>query len=112
MRTGYLWAWVAGFVLANTSSSILFKLAAEASGRKALWPFILGNLVGALGPVTLTFGLKLGDPSLVYALCFGGAFTILQIVSLLVFNQTLSHYQWAGIGLVTLGIWLLQVGHK
>lgn len=112
MRMGYLWIWVLGFVIANTWASILFKLAAENSGRKAIWYYVIGNIIGALGPLALTLGLKGGNPNVVYALCYGGAFTVLQIVSWRMFNQPLSSFQWAGIASVTVGIWLLQIGPK
>src|SRR5688572_6020546 len=72
---------IVGYAIVNASSGILFKFAAENSARKALWYFIWGNLIGFLGPVALTLALKQGNPSVVYGLCFGGAFAVLQILS-------------------------------
>jgi multidrug transporter EmrE-like cation transporter len=100
---------IVGFMIASALSSVQFKLAAETSGRTALWHFILGNMIGALGPVALTFALKRANPNIVYALCFGGAFTLLQVVSWRLFHQPLSAFQWAGIGCVAIGIVLLQM---
>ena len=94
---------------ASAWSSIQFKFAADASGRKAIWYFVLGNLIAALGPVAMTLALKRANPSVVYALCYGCAFALLQLVSWRLFHQNLSSWQWAGIALVGVGIFLLQV---
>jgi multidrug transporter EmrE-like cation transporter len=112
MKMGLAVVCVLGFIAANSFSSIQFKYAAEAAGRKALWHFILGNLVGFLGPVALTFALRRANPNIIYALCYGGAFAVLQLVSWRLFDQALSRPQWAGVLLVGLGICLLQVGAK
>lgn len=109
MRAAVVVMCVAGFVVASAWSSIQFKFAADASGRKALWYFVLGNLIAALGPVAMTLALKRASPSLVYALCYGCAFALLQVVSWRMFHQSLSSYQWAGIALVGIGIFLLQI---
>jgi multidrug transporter EmrE-like cation transporter len=100
---------VVGFMIASAWSSVQFKFAAEYSGRTAVWYFILGNVIGAVGPVALTFALKRANPNIVYALCFGGAFTLLQVVSWRLFRQPLSVFQWIGIGCVAVGIFLLQI---
>jgi multidrug transporter EmrE-like cation transporter len=100
---------VVGFMITSAWSSVQFKFAAEHSGRTAIWYFILGNIIAAVGPVALTFALKRANPNIVYALCFGGAFTLLQVVSWRVFRQPLSAFQWIGIGCVAAGIFLLQI---
>lgn len=100
---------VALFSIASTSAAIQFKLASASAGRKALWYFILGNVIGVLGPITLTLALRRGNPNLVYALCYGCAFALLQIVSWRVFQQPLSPLQWTGVALVGVGILLLQI---
>lgn len=104
--------WIAAFVVGNTYSSILFKYAADSSGKKTLWYFTLGNIVGVLGPIALTFALRKTNPNIVYALCYGSAFAALQLVSWRFFDQPLSKPQWAGVLLVGLGICLLQVGAR
>lgn len=102
-------ACVVGCMIASAWSCVQFKLAADETGRKAIWHFIWGNLIGAVGPVALTFALKRAHPNVVYALCFGCAFTLLQLVSWRLFQQPLSSYQWAGIACVAAGIFLLQI---
>jgi multidrug transporter EmrE-like cation transporter len=103
---------VVGFMITSAWSSVQFKLAAEHSGRTAVWYFILGNVIAALGPVALTLALKRANPNVVYALCFGGAFTLLQVLSWRLFHQSLSAFQWIGIACVAVGIFLLQIrGH-
>jgi multidrug transporter EmrE-like cation transporter len=97
------------FSIASTSAAIQFKLSSASAGGKALWHFILGNLIGVLGPVTLTLALRRGHPNLVYARCYGCAFTLLQIVSWRLFQQPLSPLQWTGAALVGVGILLLQI---
>jgi multidrug transporter EmrE-like cation transporter len=49
------------------------------------------------------------NPNLIYALCLGGSFCALQLVSLLLFKQPLSPVQWTGVALVALGIVLLTI---
>ena len=112
MKTALLSVFVGGFVVANTWSAILFKLAADYAGKKAVWYYVVGNLVGALGPLALTFALKRGNPNIIYALCFGCSFAAVQIVSSRYFHQPLSIQQWAGVGSVGIGICLLQFGQR
>ena len=112
MRTALLIVFVLGFVIANTWSAILFKLAADQAGKKAIWYYVVGNLIGALGPLALTLALKRGHPNFIYALCFGSAFAAVQIVSSRYFHQPLSTLQWAGVASVGIGICLLQFGDR
>jgi multidrug transporter EmrE-like cation transporter len=109
MKAAVVLMCVAGFAAASTWSAIHFKFAADASGKKAIWHFVAGNIIGAIGPVALTFALKQTSSSLAYALCYGCAFAVLQLVCWRLFNQALSMWQWTGIVLVGIGIFLLQV---
>lgn len=109
MKAAVLAMCVTGFVVASTWSAIQFKFAADASGKKAIWHFVAGNLIGAFGPLALTFALKQTSPSLAYALCYGCAFALLQLVCWRLFHQALSMWQWTGIVLVAIGIFLLQL---
>jgi multidrug transporter EmrE-like cation transporter len=108
VNSGIFIVCVVGFIAANVFSSITYKYTAEAKGAAAFWLFVLGNVVGVIAPIALTFALKRGNPNMIYALCYGGAFTVLQLVAWRLFNQPLSAIQWTGIALVTAGIWLLQ----
>jgi multidrug transporter EmrE-like cation transporter len=109
MKQGVLVLYVVAFAISNAWSGIQFKFAAQSTGRTALLHFIIGNLIAACGPVALTFALKRGHPNVVYALCFGTAFVVLQLAAWRVFQQPLSLTQWAGVGCVGAGIFLLQV---
>jgi multidrug transporter EmrE-like cation transporter len=110
------WALVAFYVLlfvtGTVLSSIEFKFAAEHTGRKALWHFISGNLIGVLGPIALTLALRVLNPNVTYALCYGTAFAVLQLVAWRVFHQPLSHWQVAGIVFVGIGVSLLHMGAR
>ena len=74
--------------------------------------FIAGNIIGVLGPIALTFALKILNPNVTYALCYGTAFAVLQIVAWRLFQQPLSNWQVAGIVCVGVGVCLLQIGPR
>ena len=112
MKVALLFVFVVAFVVANTWSAMLFKFAAEAAGKRAMWYYVVGNIIGALGPLALTFALKRGNPNIIYAVCYGTAFAAIQMASSRLFHQPLSTFQWAGIASVGLGICLLQFGQK
>jgi multidrug transporter EmrE-like cation transporter len=107
-----LWVCVLGFIAANAASSVVFKYAAERQGSAAFWMFALGNVIGVFAPVALMFGLRRGNPNMVYAFCYGGAFAVLQFASWGLFKQPLTALQWLGILSVGLGICLLEVGKQ
>ncbi|HEY6228478.1 MAG TPA: hypothetical protein VI282_15270 [Verrucomicrobiae bacterium] len=104
--------YVVMFAAGTVLSSIEFKYAAEHTGRKALWHFIGGNLIGVLGPIALTLALRVLNPNITYALCYGTAFAVLQVVAWRLFHQPLSQWQVAGIVLVGVGVCLLQIGPR
>ena len=112
MKSLFVAFYVFVFVAGTVGSSIEFKFAAEPTGRKALWHFIFGNLIGVLGPVGLTLALRLVNTNITYALCYGIAFAALQLVAWRLFNQPLSNWQIAGIAFVGVGVCLLQVGGR
>jgi multidrug transporter EmrE-like cation transporter len=112
MKTALLIVFVVVFMVSNAWSAMLFKFAADASGKKALWYYVIGNLIAALGPLALTFALKRANPNLIYAVCYGTGFAAIQITASRLFHQPLSTFQWAGIASVGLGICLLQFGQK
>lgn len=100
---------IVGFVISSTGASLLFKLAADAAGWVALRYFLLGNFAGVWAPVCLMFALKGTNANVVYAICYGGGFCALQIAAFYLFRQPLSVWQWAGVGVVAVGILLLQI---
>jgi multidrug transporter EmrE-like cation transporter len=98
---------VAGYILASIGSSLLFRVAAQHTGRTALIYFIIGNCVGLGVSVSLTLALRNTNPNLIFAVCLGGAFCALQLVSAMVFKQPLAPVQWVGISLIAIGLVLL-----
>lgn len=109
MKPIYTITAVVVFILASVGSSLLFRVAAQHSGRAALLYFILGNGVGLGVSISLTLALRGTNPNLIYALCLGGSFCALQLASILFFKQPLAPVQWAGVSLVALGIVLLTI---
>lgn len=97
------------FIITSTASSLLFRVASQHTGRPALLYFILGNLCGFGVSVSLTLALHWGHANMVYAMAFGGAFCILQVVSWLMFKEPLTTIQWTGVGLVAAGMFLLPL---
>lgn len=100
---------IAGFVVSSTGASLVFKAAADAAGWAAFRFFLLGNLIGVWAPVCLMYALKGTNPNIVYAACYGIGFCALQAASFQLFQQPLSAWQWAGVGVVGVGILLLQI---
>jgi multidrug transporter EmrE-like cation transporter len=112
MKTAWLVMFVLAFVVANTWSAMLFKYAAEHSGKKAIWYYVVGNIIAAFGPLALTLALKRGNPNIIYAICYGVSFAAIQAAASRLFHQPLSTFQLAGIVFVGIGICLLQLGQK
>jgi multidrug transporter EmrE-like cation transporter len=102
-------ALVIAYALGMAGTNLLLKLAAEASGtRWWLW-FVLANTVGFTCVVVMPFALKLAPSNIVYALCIGLGFTLLQIIAWVIFREPLSAAQWAGVACVAAGLVLLQM---
>ena len=112
MRMALLFVFVVAFVVSNAWSAMLFKFAAEYSGKKALWYYVVGNLIAALGPLALTLALRRANANIIYAVCYGTGFAAIQIAASRLFHQPLSMLQWGGIAAVGIGICLLQFGQK
>jgi multidrug transporter EmrE-like cation transporter len=100
---------VVAFILTSVGSSLLFRVAAQHSGRAAILYFILGNGVGLGVAMSLTLALRDMNPNLIYALCLGGSFCALQLASMLLFKQPLAPVQWIGVSLVAIGVVLLTI---
>ncbi len=107
MKPIYTIAAVVVFIVANVGSSLLFRVAAQLTGRAAMLYFILGNCVGLCVSISITFALRGTNPNMIYAVCLGGAFCVLQLASAFLFQQSLSTVQWVGVGLVAGGLLLL-----
>jgi multidrug transporter EmrE-like cation transporter len=109
MRTALVFACVIGYAIASAGSCVFFKLAAQHAGKTALYYFVFGNVIGAMCPIALTLALRGTTPSIIYALCFGGAFALVQMITWHYFREPLSPWQWMGICLVGVGILMLQI---
>jgi len=105
----YTIAAVAVFVSASVGSSLLFRVAAQHGDRTGILYFILGNCVGLVVSISLTLALRGTNPNVIYAMCLGGAFCVLQLASTLIFKQPLSPVQWVGVALVASGLVLLPL---
>ncbi|MBV9463712.1 MAG: hypothetical protein JO317_05730 [Verrucomicrobiae bacterium] len=106
MLTGAL---IGLYVVCFAACNLCFKLAVIRSGGVATAYFIAGNVLGFGCTLLITFALKRANPNVVYAVCVGGGFVLLQLASLAVFRQPLSGLQWLGVGLVGTGVLLLQL---
>jgi len=99
---------ILGFVGAN----LCFKKAAlfsSASTQAWIW-FALGNLIGFLGPVSITLALKQGSASGIFAISVGLGFLVLQL-SLWAFHQEpMSAIQWFGASFIVIGLVLINWG--
>ncbi len=99
---------IGGFILANAGSGLCFRYVSASSGRALLSWYVAGNVVGFLCTIFLPLALKDRNPNLVYAACFGGAFVALQLGSWWLFRAPLTVPQAVGIGLVGMGIVVMQ----
>lgn len=106
LRTGLL---VLGYFAAFLGVNISMKIAVQKTGTGFWTWFIAGNVVGFFCTVAMTYALKDQNPNLIYALCIGGGFCLLQVASFLIFRQPLGPWQWAGVALVGIGIICLQI---
>ncbi len=99
---------ILGFVGAN----LCFKKAALfSSGSTQTWIwFALGNLIGFLGPVSITLALKQGSASGIFALSVGLGFLVLQLSLWAFYHEPMSLFQWAGAGFIVVGLVLINGG--
>jgi len=105
-------ACILGFVVSQTGAYICLRIASQHSGLQFYAIFFLGTTIGFGSPVCMTLALKDSNPNVIYAFCIGGSFFVLQFMSSILFRQTLSIPQWAGIFLVGTGLLLLQMKQK
>ncbi|PTY03592.1 hypothetical protein DB346_06905 [Verrucomicrobia bacterium LW23] len=107
---------IVGYIVAFAGSNLLFKytdIARDTSGDfRALLIFAAANVVGFLAATCMPFALRGQNPSVVYALCHGGGFLALQLVSFALFRPALSVTFIAGVLLITAGLVLVSVGER
>ncbi len=102
---------ILGFIASQTGAYVLLRLAAQEAGLKMYAIFFFGTTVGFGSPVCMTLALRQANPNVIYASCIGGSFFVLQFVSSVLFKQSLSFMQWAGILMVGSGLLLLHLNN-
>ncbi len=100
---------ILGFAVSQTGAYVLLRFASQETGIRMVGVFIMGNIIGFGSPVCLTLALKNANPNVIYAMCIGGSFFILQFVSSIIFQRPLSIVQWMGIMLIGLGLFFVQI---
>lgn len=102
-------AWfVAGFVVFQVNGSLCLRMAAERTGVNALAFFAAGNVIGLCGTIFLTLALRGQNPNVIFALCQGLGFCVLQLAAYFLFRVPLSPFQWLGVSLIAGGVVCLQ----
>ncbi len=97
-----------GFVAFYTGDNVCLRYSSERAGWPAFWWFAVGNVLGFIATVMLTFALKAQHPNIIFALAQGGGFCVLQLASFYIFRVPLSPLQWAGVILIAIGIFCVQ----
>ena len=102
---------ILGFIIAQAGAAVFFKLNATEVLYSLRWwlYFAAGNAAGFGCPLAMAFALRGTNANLIYAVCYGGGFCLVQLAVWMIFREPLSAIQWSGIGLVFLGVILLQV---
>ncbi len=95
------------YALCMASSHLLLKIASQHGLAKGSLVFIIANLIGFLGMLSLPFALQRGSTAITYSLAIGGGYLLLQIAAAVLFHHTLSTVEILGIILITVGLMLL-----
>jgi len=103
---------VAAFIMFSVTGSLLLRVAGQHHGWQAVLIFMLGNLSGFVAATTLTLTLRGRHPNLIYAVCLGGGFCLLQLMSRVFFKMPLTSWQWFGITMIAAGMIFLQVSRN
>lgn len=74
-----------------------------------LW-FGIGNVIGFLAPLTITFALKEGQASWVFAVAMGSGFLLLQGALWMFYSEPFSKVQGLGAFLMAVGFILMNWG--
>ena len=107
-------ALVAANLAAILSSNVALKLSAGANNVRSflIWQ-VVGNLTGFLGVLAGTALLRRVPLSVGFGISAGLGFVLVQVVGArCFFRETIFPLQWAGSGLVVLGIILIALGTK
>jgi len=105
-----VWLAMTVAVIAHTLAAICFKTAAQQKGRLILKYFLIGNIIGFLGPLCTAIALRNNNPNLVLATMEGIGGVFFVVVLNRVFNERLTGRQWLSIFVLIFGTVLLQFG--
>lgn len=99
---------IALFIAMQIAAALLFKWG---SGTKEHWlaGFVLGNVIGASSIWFLMGVFKQMNPNIAMGICMGGSFLFTQIALMLVFKSHINLLQWAGIGMIAVGVMIVSV---
>jgi undecaprenyl phosphate-alpha-L-ara4N flippase subunit ArnE len=98
------------YVAVACFSNIAYKLSVGGGVKTLITWQVIANLVGILGVVTLSWLYKLIPMHIAYPLTQALVIVSIQVVAArLIFKETITPWQWAGTGLVVLGIFLITV---
>lgn len=75
-----------------------------------IWGFLGGNLFGFSSIWLLMLCYKAMNPNVILGISSGGAFLLSQIALAIIFKSKLDVLQWAGIGVIIVGILMLSIG--
>jgi len=100
---------VLAFIGFSVAGSLCLRVAGERGGVPGVWFFAAGNAIGFVGTIFLTLALRAHQPNIIYALCQGGAFCVLQLAAFLIFRVPLTAFQWLGVTLIACGVCCVQV---
>ncbi|WP_127588229.1 EamA family transporter [Paenibacillus koleovorans] len=81
-------------------------------GPTAIGFLLLSMLLHGVYIVLLAVAYRMGDLSVVYPVMRGISPVLLPLLGVLVLNESLFAFDYAGIGLIVLGIWLLGSGGR
>jgi multidrug transporter EmrE-like cation transporter len=103
-------AFILGHLALNTLANASYKLSSMSSDwrRFLLWQ-IIGNLSGFVGVLVFTGLLRLVPLHVAHPVTQGLAVIGVQVVAAwILFRETIGPFQWAGSGLVIVGIALIS----
>ncbi len=95
-------------------AQIFYKLGADRLSLDIIaiitnWQIITGLALYGIGAILLIKALKLGDLSLLYPI-LATSYIWVGILSIFLFNESLSGLKWTGIILITLGVTYMGKG--
>lgn len=93
-------------------SNIGFKLSADSSTWQSfLWWQVVGNLAGFAAVIAFTVLLRLISLHVAWAITAGFGFALVEVLGArLFFHEAISSWQWFGVALITIGIFVVSLG--